>query len=280
LFSFTSARADLGQKQAKKAIANAAGMSLPSSAVRIERIVSSTSANAEVSTELELVFRFAREDNASWRIREVRTGEAKWEDIEVLTHALGIDLPADKCSSADETGRARTSELTNQRARCLVAQFFSIPLPSDAVRVKDISKLDLGTQPSALAVTLVQADFRLAKDRSGWQVVGFRSGNRDWTSVGSARDKLDSIKRDKTNADMNAIAAALEAFRKERGSFVISDKHSALIDSLTPRFLARVIRLDSWQRPFHYHGERDHFTLRSLGPDGKENTGDDLVLNR
>jgi hypothetical protein len=28
---------------------------------------------------------------------------------------------------------------------------------------------------------------------------------------------------------MNAIAAALEAFRKERGSFVISDKHSALM---------------------------------------------------
>jgi hypothetical protein len=280
LLSFTSARADLGQKQAKKAIANTAGMSLPSSAVRIQRIVSSSSANAEVSTELELVFRLTRDGSNHWRVSEVRTGEAKWEDIEALTHALNIELPANKCSSPDETGRARTSDLTNQRARCLVAHLFSIPLPSDAVRVKDISKLDLGTQPSAVAVTLVQADFRLEKDRSGWQVVGFRSGNRDWTIVGSARNKLDSIKRDKTNADMNAIAAALEAFRKERGSFVISDKHSALIDSLTPRFLTRVIRLDSWQRPFHYHGERDHFTLRSFGPDGRESTADDLVLNR
>lgn len=278
--SFTSARADLGQKQAKKAIANAAGMALPSSAVRIERIVSSSSTTAEVTTELELVFRLARGENDQWRIREVRTGEAKWEDIATLSRALNIDLPADKCNSPDEDGRARTSELTNRRARCLVAHLFSISLPSDAVRVKDISKLDLGTQPSALAVTLLQADFRLAKDRSGWQVIGFRSGNRDWTNIGSAQGTLDSIKRDKTNADMNAIASALEAFRKERGSFVVSDKHIALIDILHPRFLSRVLRLDSWQHPYRYQGERDHFTLRSLGPDGKENTADDIVLNR
>jgi len=276
-----TARADLSKKQARNAIAKAAGMSLPSSAVHIEKVVSSADGNAEVAAQLELVFRFARVENDQWRIKEIRTGEAKWDDVESITRALKIDLQGDNCGLAQENGRPEpASELTNKRARCLVAHLFSINLPSDAVRVKDISALGLGTQPSAIAVTLVEADFRLSKDSSGWHVVSFRSGNRDWTALESAAGTLDSIKRDRTLAEMNTIASALESFRKERGSYVVSDKHSALIDTLTPRFLSHVIRLDSWRRPYHYHGEHDRFTLRSLGPDGKENTADDIVISK
>jgi len=78
---------------------------------------------------------------------------------------------------------------------------------------------------------------------------------------------------------MNTIVVALELFQKERGSFVISDQYSVVIDNLHPRYLTRVVRLDSWQRPYRYQGERDHFTLRSVGPDGKLNTDDDIVAS-
>jgi len=282
LFSLplVAARAELSQKQARKTIAKAAGMSLPSRAVHIERVVSSSDASAEVTTQLELVFRFAKVEQ-QWRIREVRTGDGLWEDLEAITRALKIDVVPDKCSAADENGRVTSApDLTTQRVRCLVANLFSINLPSDAVRVKEISGLSLGTQPSAIAVTLVQVDFRLTKDSGGWRATGFRSGNRDWTTFElAATSVLDSIKRERTAEDLKAIAAALEAFKKERGTFVISDKHSAVIDLLTPRFLSRVIRIDSWQHPYRYHGEHDTFTLRSLGPDGKENTADDIVIS-
>jgi hypothetical protein len=273
------ARAELSQKQARKAIAQAAGMSLPSSSVRIERMVSSSDVSAEVASQLELVFRFARDEHR-WRIKEVRTGDAQWEDVEAMMRALRIEVGEDKCSASDENGHVTSaSELTSKRARCLVANLFSVTLPSDAVRIKDISRLSLGPQPSAIAVTLVQADFRLTKDSMGWHVTGFRSGTRDWAAIESAPSMLDTIKSERTTEDLKAIATALAAFRKERGSFVISDKHSALIDVLTPRFLSRVIRIDSWGRPYRYYGERDRFTLRSLGPDGKENTDDDIVIS-
>ncbi|MFN2513751.1 MAG: type II secretion system protein GspG [Pyrinomonadaceae bacterium] len=39
-----------------------------------------------------------------------------------------------------------------------------------------------------------------------------------------------------------------------------------------------MIRLDPWQEPYQYRGERDNFTLRSLGPDRKDNTADDIVI--
>jgi hypothetical protein len=50
------------------------------------------------------------------------------------------------------------------------------------------------------------------------------------------------------------------------------------MDHLSPRYLPRVIRIDPWQRPYKYQGERDRFTLRSLGADGKDGTADDIEL--
>jgi hypothetical protein len=148
------------------------------------------------------------------------------------------------------------------------------------VRIKEVSGLGLGSEPSALAVTLVQSDFRLASEGGSWRAVEIHSGNRDWVSLNPVTSALDTEKRASTNEDLNIIASALEAFRRDRGSFVISDKHSVLIDNLSPHYLPRIMRLDAWHRPFQYQGERDHFTLRSLGPDGKENTPDDLVVTR
>ena len=79
--------------------------------------------------------------------------------------------------------------------------------------------------------------------------------------------------------ELDAIARALVAFRTERQSYVASDSHAVLIDYLSPRFLSRVLRLDPWHQPYQYRGERESFTLRSFGPDRKENTDDDIVVS-
>jgi hypothetical protein len=273
--------ADLSQKQARQLISKAAGMSLPSSAVRIESINSTNESTVEVATELELVFRFARDDAGQWRVKEVRTGDGRWEDVQFLVQAAKLELSDAKCGNRDVTGRVKTqSELTVKQARCLIANLFDVAMPSDAVRIKEISGLGLGSLPSTIAVSLVRADFRFSQDSQGWRVSQFHSGNRSWVDLTAVSAAVDSLKRAKSNEDMNTIAAALEAFRQARGSFVIADKHSVLIDNLTPHYLHRVIRLDAWNRPYRYQGTADHFTLRSLGPDAKENTPDDIVVSR
>lgn len=281
LLPLVKVSADISQKQARKAIAKAAGMALPSDSVRVEKILSSDATNAEVSSQLELVFRFARDERDQWRIKEVRTGDARWEDVEILAQATRLDLQQDDCNTVDTNGRLKPqAELTIKQARCLVASLFTVTLPSDAVRIQEISGLSLGPQPSAVAVSLIEADFRLTKDSSGWHAIAFRSGRRSWVSLESIPTVLDSVKRARTTEQLNAVAAALEVFRRDRGSYVISDKHSVLIDNLSPHYLARVIRTDAWQRPYRYQGDRDHFTLRSLGPDGRENTADDIVISK
>jgi len=273
--SAVEARADLSQKQARKAIQTVAGWALPNDAVRIQSIRSGSADSAEVSAQIEAVFRL-RLNDGRWELREIRVGQDRWEQLETIARAAQVNLPVSECNA-----RSLSTELTNKRARCLVAALLGVALPSDEVRIKEISPfgLSIGSESSALVVALVEAQFRLARDARAWRVTEFKSGNRGWTNVANLSAGIDQTKRSAASEDLSTIAKALGDFRRDRGYFVVSDKESVLIDHLSPRYLARVIRVDPWHRPYQYDGQQDHYSLRSLGPDGKPNTPDDIVVS-
>ena len=125
---------------------------------------------------------------------------------------------------------------------------------------------------------VVRVDLRFTEDKSGWVVTGVRGGNSDWLDPQAILASLNEEKRKKARAELDEIARALEAFRAERGFYVSSDRHNVLINHLSPRYLSRVIRLDPWHQPYRYNGAGDHFTIVSMGPDGKENTADDILV--
>ena len=274
-------RADLSQKDARKVIQTIAGMSLPSSAVQVRQVRTSGEGAAEVSAEIQAVFRATQQDGR-WRLNEVRTGQDTWERLELIAQAMQGKLPSGSCDAPSQFVRgASASSLTVKRARCLVAELLGVPLPSDKVRIKSISSLDLpfGSESSALIVSLIQVEFRFSRDAAGWHVAEFKSGTRGWSNIAALPAALNDVKRVTATSDLTAIASALIDFRRKRGVFVVSDKESVLIDHLSPQYLTRVIRLDPWHRPYQYDGEQDRFSLRSLGPDGKPNTGDDIVVS-
>ncbi len=281
LFSPRAARADLSQKDARRVIQTMAGWSLPSNAIRIESIGSSNAEVPKVSAELQAVFRL-RLREGSWELREIRTGPDRWERLDVIARAAGFELPLGACDEPSQFARAKSAtELTNKRARCLVASLLGIQLPSDDVRIKEISPfgLSLGSESTALVVALVRVDFRLSRDKKGWRVTEFKSGTRDWVNVAAVPAGIDQIKRAEATDELSTLARALGDFRRERGYFVVSDNESVLIDHLSPRYLPRVIRIDPWHRPYHYEGQTDRYSLRSVGPDGKPNTADDIVVS-
>ena len=269
------ARADLSQKQARKVIQTMGGWSLPSDSVRI-RSVSGSAETAEVSAEIEAVFRL-RLFAEHWQLQEIRTAPDRWERLSIIAQAAKVDLPAAEC----EPNAQLSTKLTTKRARCLVAALFGVTLPSDDVRIKEVSPfgLSIGKESSALVTALVNADFRVTRDAGGWRVTGFKSGTRDWANISDLPLAIDQVKRSAASEDLSTIAKALGNYRRDRGSFVIADKESILIDHLSPKYLARVIRVDPWHRPYQYEGQQDHYSLRSLGPDGKPNTPDDVVVS-
>jgi hypothetical protein len=274
-----SARADLSQKQARKAIQTMGGWSLPGSAVRLQ-IRSANATSAEVSAEIEMVFRL-RSFEGHWQLREIRTAPDHWESLEVIARAAKVELPAGECDVPSEFARSKeATELTTKRARCLIAALLSVPLPSDDVRIKEISPfgLSIGSESTALVTALVRVDFRLGRDAGTWRVTEFKSGTREWVSVANLPAAIDVVKRSAATDDLSTIAKALADYRHDRGYFVVSDKESVLIDHLSPRYLARVIRVDPWHRLYQYEGQQDRYSLRSLGPDGKPNTPDDVVV--
>jgi hypothetical protein len=166
-------------------------------------------------------------------------------------------------------------DLTPKEARRLIARMAGIELPSDAVRVKEISTAG----NSAVVVAQVETAFRMVKgDRDKWRITEIRTGDRRWEDLDTLMRALNVEKTARARAELESIATALESFRRERGFYPESKSEAALIDGLNPRYLARVIRVDPWHKLYEYEGSRSGFVLRSAGPDGKADTPDDVTI--
>jgi hypothetical protein len=175
------------------------------------------------------------------------------------------------------TGTRAAGDLTPKEARRLIARMAGIQLPSDAVRVKEVSAMG----NSATVVAQVETAFRFDKGGDGkWRVAEIRTGDRRWEDVDTLIKALNAEKTSRAHAELESIATALESFRRERGFYLETKSEAALIDNLNPRYLARVIRVDPWHQPYEYEGTRGSFVLRSSGPDGKANTSDDVIISK
>jgi hypothetical protein len=173
------------------------------------------------------------------------------------------------------TGTRAAGDLTAKEARRLIARMAGIELPSDAVRVKEVSS----SGDSAIVVAQVETAFRMVKgDKDKWRITEIRTGDRRWEDLDTLMRALNAEKTARARAELESIATALESFRRERGFYLESKSEATLIDHLNPRYLARVIRVDPWHKPYEYEGERTTFVLRSDGPDGKPGTPDDITV--
>ena len=281
VFNAADARADLPASQARKAITRIPGFGLKSSAVRVKSVSAGSASAAEVSAEIQTVFKFETDKEGRWRVAEIRAGQDRWEDIDLIAGALGAEAAKGDCTASDPPSRGKLAvDPSVKRARCLLGSLLGVEIPSDAVRIQEVAPMPiaLASQPSATVVAWVRVEARLTNDKRGWRVTELRTGNRDWVPLEPLIAAVNEQKEKQARAELELIATALEKFRKDRGFYVVSDKQAVAIDFLSPRYLARVIRVDPWHQPYKYLGERDHFTLRSSGPDGKVDTPDDILV--
>lgn len=279
--SFANARADLSPQQARRALTRIPGFEIKRGGVRVKSVSGSSAAAAQVSAEIRAVFKFTMDQQGSWRVAEVRSSRDRWEEIDLLASAIGTNVTTGECNAPGPPASGQlTTDPSVKRARCLLANLFGVETPSDSLRIQEIEALPipLASRPSATVVAWVRVDARLLADKGGWRVTELRTGKRGWVELDPLVAAINDAKQSRARAELALIAAALEKFRKERGFYVIAASEAAAVDHLSPRYLAQVIRVDPWHQPYQYRGDRDHFTLRSNGPDGKENTPDDIEL--
>jgi hypothetical protein len=166
-------------------------------------------------------------------------------------------------------------DLSAKEARRLISRVAGIELSTDAVRVRSVSSLG----SSAVVEAEVTTAFRFVRGDDGkWRVAEIRTGDNRWEDIDMIARAVNQEKTERARAELETVATALQAFRRERGFYVEATNVSSLVDQLNPGYLARVIRTDPWHRPYQYEGSRDRYALRSLGLDGKANTGDDIVV--
>jgi type II secretion system (T2SS) protein G len=280
-FVAPSVKAELSTKQTRKLLTRMPGFEMTSSSVRIKSISATSPATAEVRAEIRSVFKFEKDQQGSWRVAEIRTRPDQWEDLTLVANALGSPVVANECNAPDPPFRGTLAvDPSVKRVRCLLGGLLGVELPSDAVRIQSIAPfaIPLASRPSAVVVAWVRVDARLLNTSKGWQVGELRTGNHEWVKLEPLVAALNEVKVQKARTDLETIAKALELFRVQRGFYVVSEQHSVVIDHLNPRYLSQIIRVDPWHQPYKYDGQRDHFTLRSSGPDGKDNTADDIKL--
>jgi len=274
------AKGDLSAKQARKLITAMPGVALKSGSVHVGAVRSIDASTAQATVEIATAFRVEKNDNDQWRVAEFRTGQERWESVNHLRRFFKASESGSVCDAPDMSGHG-SSDPSNRRARCLLAELLGVTLPSDAVRIKDISTISLPfvSRATALVDALVTVEFQFTRAEKGaWRVSGIRTGNRNWIDPQAIFEGLNSEKVLTARAELDTLAKALEAYRGQRGSYVDSKSHRELIDFLSPRYLKSVIRLDPWHHPYLYEGTGASFTLRSIGADGKENTADDIVI--
>jgi hypothetical protein len=273
----------LKQSDARKVIAATQGFGLRTGAVKILEISPAGSSPVSVSAQVTEALRltWVEDERATqtsgvfktkrWRAVEFRTGDRAWEEFDSLAEAAGAERV--------ESARRAVEELVTEfDARVRESKGKSVePITRGPLTIKQLSAMG----SSAVAEVVVTTTFHLSKDaRGGWQVSEVLFGDEAVGDLASLWRKVNARKSALARADLSTLRDALEAFRAERGFYVVAKDSVVLLDHLNPRYLKHVIRIDPWHNPYRYEGANASYTLASDGPDGKPNTADDVTLAR
>ena len=300
----------LKEKEARRALAAAPGFALPTSAVKVREVSPAGASPVTVSAAVTVAFRLVRVEDERvpqtgglfklkrWRAAEFRTGDRAWEEFELVADAFGrerveaarlaleelvtefeareakvgagwkntaLDVEEEAVSKKKE--KKKREEKKNAEAKA------PEPLTRGPLTVRQLSLMG----SSAVAEVEVAADFFLSKDERGrWRVDGFEVGGERVGELGRRWQAANGLKAARASEELAELREALEAYRRERGFYVVGEDVVVLLDHLSPRYARRVIRLDPWHNPYRYTGTQASYTLTSDGPDGKRGTSDDV----
>ena len=279
------AAAKLGKGDARKLIAALSVFELNSGAVKIKEI-RSTETEATVLAGVRTAFRFTRGEDGRWRADELRVGDRQWEDFDLLPAAAGPGRIAraraalnalaaeldERAPAAKREGRGAAGEDA--------AGGGDEPLIRGAVRVEKPASALSALGSSAVLEAEVEASFDFVRERGRWRVARARLAGETFDEFEALARAFDQVRIARARGDLDTLASALEAFRRERGFYVAVETGSALNDHLSPRYLPAPVRFDPWHRAYEYEGTPAGYVLRSLGPDGKPNTADDVTIRK
>lgn len=305
----------LSTGNARRAIAATRGFALNNGAIKVREVGPAGTSPVVVRAEVTEAFRFVRVEDERvaqtggffkqkrWRAAEFRTGDRAWEEFGLFEAAAGAgrveaaraaleelvtefearlaagggveeDEAAAALLNADADGGRSGRDAKKKRKE---EKKSPEPLTRGPLTIRQLSPMG----SSAVAEVVVEAVFGLERDARGrWQVTQVSFGGETIADLEGLWRAVNERKAERARADLAALGSALEAFRRERGFYVVAADSVVLLDHLSPLYIKRLIRLDPWRNPYRYSGTAASYALGSDGPDGKPGTADDVNLSR
>lgn len=147
-------------------------------------------------------------------------------------------------------------------------------LKEDAVEILQVTE----SGDFAIAEVRVKTAFKLRRKGDAWVVDEIRIGDRRWEKAETILAAINAKRADDTRLLLDEMTDAISIYARRQGRVPQAADFESLVDALSPHDLKRVVRLDAWSNPFFYQPLSENaFDLRSAGPDGQFQTGDDLV---
>ena len=149
-------------------------------------------------------------------------------------------------------------------------------LGKEQVKVKNIRQMG----NVAVAEVEVTTGVKLEKQKGKWVIEEIRIGDRRWEKVDHILELIEKKRIESSAQQMNLITAGIQRFAAARGQAPQATSFRALTDLLSPEFLHPIMRIDAWFNPYIYEATGEHeYDFRSLGPDGRLRTPDDLIAS-
>ena len=168
-------------------------------------------------------------------------------------------------------------DLTAKQARELLRKLGGAELKADQVRIKTISS---GVGGNAVVEAQLETAVRFKQEKGEWKVADIRLGDRHWESVELVIEALRREKTRRTEERLQQLTRAIEAYKAERGGYVVAETFEQFLEQISPRYLSMPVRFDWWEQPLLYRGTPTEYRLSSSGPDLKAGTSDDLLVEK
>ena len=149
-------------------------------------------------------------------------------------------------------------------------------LEKDDIDIVHITQI---TGSSVVVESRVKTAFLLQKVDNEWEVREIRIGNDQWEKVEDLATALSQVKAEQTRLLLEQVAASVREYRKDTEKMPEFEDYVGLSDILAPKYMKKLIRLDSWRDPLRAETTgADSIKVTSAGPDLRFDTDDDISL--
>ncbi|MET0644978.1 MAG: hypothetical protein ABW208_00070, partial [Pyrinomonadaceae bacterium] len=246
----------LKESDARRAVAEAPGFALRTGAVKVKEVSPAGSTPVTVAADVTVAFRLVRVEDERvaqtggvfkvkrWRASEFRTGDRSWEEFDLVAESVGAErleaarraleelvaefearqaaaaraVPVVVVPSVSNEGDGKDKDKDKKKAEA--EKKAAEPLTRGPLTIKQLSLMG----SSAVAEVAVAAVFTVSKDARGrWRVTGFEVGGETVSDLQVLWRTADARKAARAREDLAEMREALEAFRGERGFYVVGE---------------------------------------------------------